>query len=73
MSASLTLADACPLSYLSFWSTDSYWHATWTSHILFNSSQRADSSGSIPDSIRPLVVELSSFLTLAARAAPTQT
>ena len=52
--------------------TNDYRHATGKSLILFNASQRADSSESIPDSIRPLVVELLSFLTLAARVPNTQ-
>ena len=47
-------------------------HDTGKSLTLFNTSQRADSSESIPNSIRPLVVELLSFLILAARAPNTQ-
>ena len=43
--------------------TEVYRHATTLSLIPFNSSQRADSSWSIPDPIRQLAVELSFFLT----------
>ena len=58
MRASPTLADACLVRYPSFRSTDSYRHATAASHIPFDSSQRADSHGRLPDSIRPLAVKI---------------
>ena len=51
MRASPTLTDAYLVSYPSMKSTDSYRCATRTSHIPFNSSQQADSSRPIPDSI----------------------
>ena len=50
MRVSLTLADACLASYHSFHSTDSYKHATASSHIPFDSSERVDSNESLPDS-----------------------
>ena len=62
MSASPTLADACMVRYPSFESTDSYRHATAASHIPFDSPQRADSNGVLPDSIRLLVVEIAFIL-----------
>ena len=52
--------------------TKGYRHATISSLIPFNSPPRADSSGSTPDSIRRLVVELTSILTLAIRTPLTQ-
>ena len=52
---------------------ESYSHATASSLIPFNSSPRADSNEVSADPIRPLVVELPAFLTLAARGPPTQT
>ena len=58
MRASPTLTDVCLVSYPSFKSTDTYRHATAASHIPFDSSQRADSNGVLPDSIRPLAVEI---------------
>ena len=58
MRASPTLADACQVSYPFFKSTDTYRHATAASHIPFDSSQKADSNGVLPDSIRPLAVEI---------------
>ena len=62
MRASPTLADSCPVSYLSFESTDSHRHATFSSHIPFESSRRPDSNGVLPDSIPGLAVEVSSFV-----------
>ena len=67
----LTLADVCLASYHSFQSTDSYRHATATSHIPFNSSRQADSNELSPDLIRPLILELTFFLTLATLGPPT--
>ena len=58
ISVSPTLADACLVSYPSFRSTDSYRHATAVSDMPFDSSQRADSNGVLPDSIRPLADEI---------------
>ena len=58
MRVSPTLADACLASYPSFRSTNSYRHATSLSHIPFDLSQRADSDGVLPDSIRLLAVEI---------------
>ena len=49
MRVSPTLADACLASYHSFHSTGSYKHATDSSHIPFDSSQRADSNEGLPD------------------------
>ena len=72
MRASPTLADACLASYHFFQSTDSYRNATASSHILFDSSRRADSNELPPGSIRPLVLELTTFLTLATQGHPTQ-
>ena len=71
MRVSPTLADACLVSYHSFKPTDSYRHATALSHIPFDSSRRADSNKLPPDSIRQLVLELTSFLTLATRGSST--
>ena len=62
MRVSPTLADAGLASYHSFKPTDSHRHATGSSYIPFNSSQRADSNGMLPDSIRPLAVEISFIL-----------
>jgi len=53
--------------------TNSYRHPPGTSLIPFNPSEPADTKELLPDLIPPLVVELPSFLTLAARAASTQT
>ena len=58
MRVSPTLVDACLASYPSFRSTDSYRRATTASYIPFDSSQRADSNGVLPDSIRPLAMEI---------------
>ena len=58
MRVSPTLADASLTSYHSFKPTDSHRHATGSSYIPFDSSQRADSNGVLPDSIRPLAVEI---------------
>ena len=52
------MADACLASYPSLKSTDSYRHATGSSHILFDSSQRADSNSVLLDSIGLLAVEI---------------
>ena len=57
-----TLADAILVSYPSFKSTDSHTHPTGSSYIPFDSSQRADSNGVLPDSIRQLTVEISFIL-----------
>ena len=62
MRVSLTLADACLASYHSFKPTDSHRNATGSSNITFDSSQQADSNGVLPDSIRPLAVEISFIL-----------
>ena len=71
MTVSSTLADICLASYHSLQSTDSYRHATSSRHIPFDSSRRAGSNELPPDSIRPLVLELVSFLTLATRGPST--
>ena len=65
MRVSLTLADACLASYHSFHSSDSYRHATASSHIPFDSSLRADSNGLPPVPIRPLAIELSLSLRIS--------
>ena len=62
MRVSLTLADTCLASYHSFQSSDSYRHATASSHIPFNSSQRADSNEGLPDPGGRLPGELQFFL-----------
>ena len=62
MRVSPTLADASLESYHSFHSSDSHRHATGSSYIPFDSSQRADSNGVLPDSIRLLTVEISFIL-----------
>ena len=56
-----TLADACLASYHTFHSTDSYKHATASSHIPFDSSQRADSNEGLPDPGRRQPGELPLF------------
>ena len=58
MGISPTLADPCLASYHAFHSTDSYKHATSSSHIPFVSSQQADSNSVLPDSIRQLAMEI---------------
>ena len=58
MRVSLTLADTFLVSYPSFKSTDSHRHATGLSYIPFDSSQREDSNGVLPDSIRLQVAEI---------------
>ena len=62
MRVSPTLADTSLASYHSFKPTDSHRHATASSYIPFDSSQRADSNGVLPDSIRLLTVEISFIL-----------
>ena len=62
MRVSPTLADASLASYHSFKPTDSHRHATGSSYIPFHSSQRADSNGVLPDSIRLLALEISFIL-----------
>ena len=62
MRVSPTLADASLVSYHSFKPTDSHRHATGSSYIPFDSSQRADSHGVLPDSIRLLALEISFIL-----------
>ena len=52
----------CLSRYPSFSPADSYRDATAASHIPFDSSQQADSNGVLPDSIRPLAVEISFIL-----------
>ena len=64
MRVSPTLADASLASYHSFKPTDSYRHASALSHIPFDSSQQADSNGVLPNSIRPLALEISFILDL---------
>ena len=54
----LTLADPWLVRYPSFSSTESYSYATPTSHIPIDSYRPADSNETLPDGIRPLVVEL---------------
>ena len=53
-----TLADPLLVHYPSFSSTESYSYATATSHILIDSYRPADSNETLPDGIRPLVVDL---------------
>ena len=65
MRVSPTPADACLASYHSFHSSDSYRHATASSHIPFDSSRRADSNELPPDPIRPLAIELSLSLRMS--------
>ena len=65
MRVSPTLADASLASYHSFHSSDSYMHATASSHIPFDSSRRADSNELPPDPIRLLAIELSSSLRMS--------
>ena len=62
MRLSPTLADTILVSYPSFKSTDSHRHASGSSYIPFDSSQRADSNGVLPDSMRSLDVEISFIL-----------
>ena len=64
MRVSPTLADASLASYHSFKPTDSHRHATGSSYIPFDSSQRTDSNGVLPDSISLLTVEISFILYL---------
>ena len=54
-----TLVDIWLGSYYIFEPADSYRHATGSSLIPFDSSRPADSHGTLPNSIRPLAVELS--------------
>ena len=67
-----TIADAWLEIYPSFFSADSYRYATTLWPIPFDSSRPADSDKVLPDSIRLLVVELTSFLTFSAQVPPTQ-
>ena len=53
-----TLADAWLVRYSSFSSTESYSYATATSYTPIDSSRPADSNETLPDGIRPLLVEL---------------
>ena len=62
MRVSPTLAEASLASYHSLKPTDSHRHATGSSYIPFDSSQRADSNGVLSDSIRLLTVEISFIL-----------
>ena len=57
-----TLADLWLGRYYIFEPADSYRHATASSLIPFDSPRPADSNGPLPNSIRPLAVELSSTL-----------
>ena len=66
MRVSPTLADFCLASYHSFQSTDSYRHATASSHIPLDSPRLADPNELPPDSIRPLAIELSSSLRMSS-------
>ena len=66
MRVSLTLADTCLASYHYFQSTDSYRHATTSSHIPFNSSRRVDSNELLPDSIQLLAGNLVSGVNQAS-------
>ena len=58
----LTLVDPWLVRYPSFSSTQSYSHATSTSHTPFDSSSQGDSNETLADSIRPLAVELPHLL-----------
>ena len=62
MRVSPTLADTSLASYHSFKPSDSHRHATASSYIPFDSSQREDSNGVLPDSIRLLNVEITFIL-----------
>ena len=64
MWVSLTLVDTILVIYPSFRSTDSHRHATCSSYIPFDSSQRADSNGVLPNSIRLLAAEIPFILYL---------
>ena len=57
-----TLADAWLVRYPSVSCTESYSHATATSHTPIDSPRPADSNETLADSIRPLVVELHQLL-----------
>ena len=66
MLVSPTLADTCLASYHYFQSTDSYRHATASSHIPFDSSRRVDSNELLPDLIRLLAGNLASGVNQAS-------
>ena len=66
-----TLADSWLVRYPSFSSTESYSHATATSHIPIDSSRPADSNETLADSIRLLVVELPQPLVSSPGGVPT--
>ena len=53
-----TLADAWLVRYPSFSFTESYSYVTATSHTPIDWSRPADSTETLPDGIRPLLVEL---------------
>ena len=55
-------ADPWLMSYHSFSPDECYRHATASSLTLFDSPRPADSNGLLPESIRPLAVELDSSL-----------
>ena len=57
-----TLADAWLVRYPSFSCTESYSHATTTSHTPIDSPRPADSNETLADSIRLLVIELPQLL-----------
>ena len=67
-----TLADAWLVHYPSFSFTESYSYATATSHTPIDSSRPADSNETLPDGIRPLLVELPQLLVTFPRALVTQ-
>ena len=66
-----TLVDAWLVRYPSFSCTESYTHATATSHTPIDSSRPADSNETLADSIRPLVIVLPQLLVSLPGGVPT--
>ena len=66
-----TVVDAWLVRYPSFSCTESYSHATATSHIPIDSSRPAESNETPADSIRPLVIELPQLLVSSPGRVPT--
>ena len=66
-----TLVDAWLVRYPSFSFTESYSYATATGHTPIDLSRPADSNETLPDGIRPLLVELPQLLVSFPRAVVT--
>ena len=66
-----TLADAWLVRYPPFLSSQSYCHATATSHTPIDSCRPVDSNEALANSIRPLAVELPQLLVSSPGAVPT--